>query len=416
MKRRGFTIVELLIVITIMGALLILSVANLRGSQISARDSERKTDVETIALHLDNFYVFGSDTSTTLGRYPSTTLTNILQILVVAGGGGGNGGTSGINFGDGGGGGTVIFSNTYVATAGNKTVNVGLGGLGVNTGTAGSGGDSWFDTIRATGGTGVINTSRTGGANANYSGGTASSGTNSGAGAGGGANGLVSVAGSGYLSSINEYATYYAGGGGAVVSAIGQSGGSGGGGAGSTSSAGISGLLNTGGGGGGANSGNAGGSGGSGIVIISYPTGSMTATGGNTTATLNGNTIHTFNGNGLFVITTTITNSSIVSNIKRTLRDIDKESLTAPDADPDTTFISATNNIQLTTGQSTVQPLPTTSRYVYQPLQSDGTLCVSEAQECRKFNLYYRLESLDVATADCPDIINKVCKITSKNQ
>lgn len=72
MKRRGFTIVELLIVITIMGALLILSIANLRGSQISARDSERKTDIETIALHLDNYYVYGSDYTSSTGKYPST--------------------------------------------------------------------------------------------------------------------------------------------------------------------------------------------------------------------------------------------------------------------------------------------------------------------------------------------------------
>ena len=73
MNRRGFTIVELLIVITIMGALLILGIANLRDSQISARDSERKTDIETIALHLENYYTFGSDTSS-VGSYPSTDL------------------------------------------------------------------------------------------------------------------------------------------------------------------------------------------------------------------------------------------------------------------------------------------------------------------------------------------------------
>ena len=76
MKRRGFTIVELLIVITIMGALLILSVASLRASQISARDSERKSDTETIAVNLENYYANGSDISTTVGQYPSTALTS----------------------------------------------------------------------------------------------------------------------------------------------------------------------------------------------------------------------------------------------------------------------------------------------------------------------------------------------------
>ena len=55
MKRRGFTIVELIIVITIMGTLLILGVVNLRGSQANSRDAERRTDIETIATHMETF-------------------------------------------------------------------------------------------------------------------------------------------------------------------------------------------------------------------------------------------------------------------------------------------------------------------------------------------------------------------------
>lgn len=75
MNRRGFTIVELLIIIAVMGTLLVLGVVNLRGSQAHARDTERKTDVETIAHHLEVFYTSGRDGSTSLGRYPSTGLT-----------------------------------------------------------------------------------------------------------------------------------------------------------------------------------------------------------------------------------------------------------------------------------------------------------------------------------------------------
>jgi len=57
MMRRGFTIVELAITITIMGILLTLAVVNLNGTQANARDAERKGDVEAIALNLENFYV-----------------------------------------------------------------------------------------------------------------------------------------------------------------------------------------------------------------------------------------------------------------------------------------------------------------------------------------------------------------------
>lgn len=72
MNRRGFTIVELVIVITVMGILMILGVVNLRGSEVNGRDSERKADIDTIALHLETFYTSGTDGSTTFGYYPST--------------------------------------------------------------------------------------------------------------------------------------------------------------------------------------------------------------------------------------------------------------------------------------------------------------------------------------------------------
>lgn len=73
---RGFTVVELVVVITVVAILLTLAVANLRGTQISARDSERKTDIETIARHLEVFYQSGyvalSGQAEPGGRYPST--------------------------------------------------------------------------------------------------------------------------------------------------------------------------------------------------------------------------------------------------------------------------------------------------------------------------------------------------------
>lgn len=56
MKRRGFTIVELVITITVMVILLTLAVVNITSTQANARDSERKADAESIALNLENFY------------------------------------------------------------------------------------------------------------------------------------------------------------------------------------------------------------------------------------------------------------------------------------------------------------------------------------------------------------------------
>lgn len=63
-------------------------------------------------------------------------------------------------------------------------------------------------------------------------------------------------------------------------------------------------------------------------------------------------------------------------------------------------FIRATNATQTEAG---VLPQPTVNQYVYQPIDSNGGLC--QTGECRKYNLYYRLEK-----------DNTVYKVTSKNQ
>jgi prepilin-type N-terminal cleavage/methylation domain-containing protein len=75
MKRRGFTIIELIIVIAIMGILLVLAVVNLRSTQINARDEQRKANVDAIAQNLEVYYRSGSAASTIVGRYPSTGIT-----------------------------------------------------------------------------------------------------------------------------------------------------------------------------------------------------------------------------------------------------------------------------------------------------------------------------------------------------
>lgn len=57
---RGFTLVELMIVMVVMTILMALAVINLRSTQPSARDSERATDAATIARGLEQRYNSGT--------------------------------------------------------------------------------------------------------------------------------------------------------------------------------------------------------------------------------------------------------------------------------------------------------------------------------------------------------------------
>jgi len=66
----GFTLIEVLITITVMVVLLVLGVVGLSGTEARARDEERITDITILAQQLDNFYTTGTDSSTTIGRYP----------------------------------------------------------------------------------------------------------------------------------------------------------------------------------------------------------------------------------------------------------------------------------------------------------------------------------------------------------
>ena len=75
--RAGFTLIELLITITVMVMLIVVAVISLRSSQASARDEERKTDIETIARGLEQRYTNGNPVVTApsyvqKGSYPGT--------------------------------------------------------------------------------------------------------------------------------------------------------------------------------------------------------------------------------------------------------------------------------------------------------------------------------------------------------
>lgn len=78
MKRSGFTLIEIVITIALVGILLVLSFVSLDATLISSRDEERKTDIETIASYLESYYTTGSQYDGTTGQYPSVATSNPL--------------------------------------------------------------------------------------------------------------------------------------------------------------------------------------------------------------------------------------------------------------------------------------------------------------------------------------------------
>lgn len=268
---------------------------------------------------------------------PNTEPLGVVRALVVGGGGSGGGGWQG----GGGGAGGVVYRDSKPVRVGSYSITVGAGGAAGSTTVFNKGGFSRFDDLIAIGGgEGAGEPSGTStwpGAGGSGGGGShptqtitaggvigqgndggvgVSAGVYVGAGGGGagaaGQNATTSKAGdggAGVSNSITGSPVMYGGGGGGAYrgsNAIGIGGAGGGGSGGPNSVAGANGVANTGGGGGGGQCGcgAAGlpGAGGSGVVIISYPTGSMTATGG-TITTSGGYTIHRFTSSGTFTIT-----------------------------------------------------------------------------------------------------------------
>jgi hypothetical protein len=240
----------------------------------------------------------------TSAAYTTTPLISTIYaatVLTVGGGAGSTGGVGGVNYGSGAAGGILRSSSISLTIGTTYTATVGSGGTGINTGTPGSGGTSSFTgATSATGGIGIINTSFSGGSNADYSGAAGPGGTSSGGGAGAGANGSGLNGGAGATSSITGSSVTYGGGGGGVSGSGGGSGGAGGGGAGSTGT-GVNGTTNLGGGAGGCPSGNFA-NGGSGVVILSVPTASYSGitTNSPTITTSGSNTIIKFTVSGTY--------------------------------------------------------------------------------------------------------------------
>lgn len=74
------------------------------------------------------------------------------------------------------------------------------------------------------------------------------------------------------------------------------------------------------------------------------------------------------------------------TNLKLALRDISVKALRAPG-------VGDASTMSFGGATSVSEPSPSTQAYIYQPLTTAGTLCQTASEECRKFTLFYKLES-----------------------
>ena len=262
-----------------------------------------------------------------------------IEYVVVAGGGGGGDGYYG---GGGGAGGYLSGSLSSIESGSLFTIVVGTGGAGATgqsadgaNGTTSSIAGASITTIAAIGGGGgasrssdpgadggsgggaALETSYGGGAGSGTAGQGNDGGVGGGYGAGGGGASQAGFGesgtgnndgGSGSASTITGTSIFRAGGGGgggwstSYSVGSGAPGGGGDGGDGRLGTSPTAGTNNTGGGGGGGGgNGNDGAAGGSGVVILAYPTASISATGGVRTF-FNNRVAHTFNATGTFTV------------------------------------------------------------------------------------------------------------------
>lgn len=85
MERRGFTLIELIITMSVMIILMVLAVVNLRSTQANARDAKRASDVAAIARGLEQRYNkgFQSDVSMQIALSNSCSAAPLFNISVL---------------------------------------------------------------------------------------------------------------------------------------------------------------------------------------------------------------------------------------------------------------------------------------------------------------------------------------------
>lgn len=80
MNRGGFSIIEVVITITVLAILLTLGVVGMNATQVNARDAERKADVEAIAVYFEDFYKNDRSWDGVGGTYIGGWMINDLSI------------------------------------------------------------------------------------------------------------------------------------------------------------------------------------------------------------------------------------------------------------------------------------------------------------------------------------------------
>lgn len=79
-KNRGFTIVELLIVIVVIGILATITIVAYNGIQVRARDADRASDISTIKKKLEIYYASNGSYPSAYDMMSSTFRKNSLDI------------------------------------------------------------------------------------------------------------------------------------------------------------------------------------------------------------------------------------------------------------------------------------------------------------------------------------------------
>lgn len=85
--REGFTIIELVVVIVVLGILMSLAIVNVINSQATGRDVEREEDAQAIARHFEGFYDSYTNpfTGDQAGSYPGQVQVTFAADEVVDG-------------------------------------------------------------------------------------------------------------------------------------------------------------------------------------------------------------------------------------------------------------------------------------------------------------------------------------------